>query len=94
MSKAKKFGIFGAGLGFCIALVLSGFSYYSNSHHLGYNLEKIYVILAPTSIMLMATEKATPSAQIMVVLIFAITNALIYALVLFIIGKIWDIKSN
>ena len=94
MSKAKKIGIFGAGLGFSIALVLSGFAYYSNSHHLGYNLEKLYLILAPTSILLMATEKATPSAQIMVVLIFAVTNALIYAIVLYIIGKILDAISN
>ena len=54
MSKAKKFGLTGAGAGFCLALFMSAFAYYATSHHLAYDLSLLYLCLAPTSIVLIA----------------------------------------
>lgn len=85
----------GAGLGFCVALALSALAYYlNNSHTVIYNLETIYLLLAPTSLVLMATEHATPSAQVMVVLIFALSNSILYTIVFFMIGLIWAVTKN
>ena len=94
MSKAKKFGLIGAGAGFCLALFMSAFAYYANSHHLAYDLSLLYLCLAPTSIVLIAGDRATPSAVAMVVLIFALSNGLIYGFVFLVIGKIWDLVSK
>ena len=94
MSKAKKFGKIGLGVGFCLALFMSVFGYYANSHHLGYALALLYICLAPTSIVLFATERATPSAVAMILLVFAFSNALVYGFVFFVIGKIWDLLSS
>jgi len=94
MSKAKKLGLIGIGVGFCLALFMSQFAYYANSHHLAYDLSLLYICLAPTSIVLIATERATPSAVAMIVLIFAFSNALIYGFVFLVIGKIWDVISR
>ena len=71
---------------------MSGFAYYANSHHLAYDLSRLYICLAPTSIVLMATERATPSAQAMIILIFAFSNALIYGFAFLVIGDIWDTR--
>lgn len=84
----------GIGVGFCLALFMSAFAYYTNSHHLDYDLSLLYIYLAPTSIVLIATERATPSAVSMVVVIFALSNALIYGFVFLVIGKIWDAVSR
>jgi len=73
---------------------MSQFAYYANSHHLAYDLSLLYICLAPTSIVLIATERATPSAVAMIVLIFAFSNALIYGFVFLVIGKIWDVISR
>jgi FtsH-binding integral membrane protein len=94
MSKAKKLGLIGTGAGFCLALIMSTFAYYANSHHLGYDLSLLYLCLAPTSIVLIVTERATPSAVAMVVLIFAFSNAVIYGLVFLVVGKVWDVMSR
>ena len=94
MSKAKKFGLIGAGAGFCLALFMSAFAYYANSHHLAYDLSLLYLCSAPTSILLIATDRATPSAAAMIVLIFALSNGLIYGFVFLVIGKIWDLVSK
>jgi FtsH-binding integral membrane protein len=94
MSKAKKFGLIGTGVGFCLALFMSEFAYYANSHHLAYDLSLLYLCLAPTSILLIATERATPSAVATIVLIFALSNGLIYGFVFLVIGKIWDVISR
>ena len=90
MHRAKRLGLIGAGLGFCLALFMSEFAYYVNSHHLGYELSVLYLCLAPTSIVLIVTEGATPLGVAVIVLIFALSNALIYGFVFFVIGKIWD----
>ena len=89
VSKSKKFGVIGVGVGFCLALLLAEFAYWANSHHFGHDLSLPYICLAPTSIILIATEKATTSAQVMVILVFAFSNALIYGCAFFVIGKIW-----
>lgn len=94
MSKAKKFALIGAGVGFCLALFMSEFAYYANSHHLAYDLSLLYLCLAPTSILLIATERVTPSAVATIVLIFALSNGLIYGIVFLVIGKIWDVISR
>jgi len=94
MSKAKKFGLTGAGAGFCLALFMSAFAYYATSHHLAYDLSLLYLCLAPTSIVLIAGDRATPSAVAMIVLIFALSNGLIYGFVFLVIGKIWDLVSK
>jgi len=94
MSKAMKLGLIGLGVGFCLALFMSEFAYYVNSHHLAYDLSLLYLCLAPTSIVLIATERATPSAVAMIVLIFAFSNAIIYGFVFLVIGKIWDVLSR
>ena len=94
MSKAKKLGLIGTGVGFCLALFMSAFAYYANSHHLAYDLSLLYLCLAPTSIVLIATERATPSEVAVIVLIFALSNALIYGFVFLVIGKIWDVISR
>ncbi|MGO9865062.1 MAG: hypothetical protein ACLPLR_15750 [Terriglobales bacterium] len=94
MSKAKRLGLIGTGVGFCLAIFMSEFAYYANSHHITYDLSLLYIYLAPTSIVLIATEHATPSAQAMIVLIFAFSNALIYGFVFLIIGMIWDAISR
>jgi hypothetical protein len=91
MSKTKKLGLIGAGVGFCLALFMSEFAYYVNSHHLAYDLSLLYLCLAPTSIVLVVTEWG-PSA--VAVLIFAFSNALIYGFVFVVIGKIWDAISR
>ena len=87
MGKAKKLGLIGVGVGFFLALLMSEFAYYANSHHFTYDLSLLYICLAPT---LIATERATPSAQAIFVLIFAFSNALTYGFVFLVIGKIWD----
>jgi len=83
-----KFGVLGVEVGFCLALLMVAFAYYANSHHLTYDLTLPYLYLAPTSIILMATERATPSAQAIIVLFFALSNALTYGLIFWIIGVI------
>jgi RsiW-degrading membrane proteinase PrsW (M82 family) len=94
MRKTKKLGLIGIGVGFCLALFMSAFAYYANSHDLAYDFSPLYIYLAPTSIVLIATERATPSAVAMVVLIFALSNALIYGFVFLVIGKMWDAMSR
>jgi hypothetical protein len=94
MSKAKKLGLIGTGVGFSLALLMSAFAYYANSHHLAYDLSLLYLCLAPTSYVLVVTEWATPLADAVTVLIFASSNALIYGFVSFVIGKIWDAISR
>jgi hypothetical protein len=94
MSKAKKLALIGMGVGFCLALFMSQFACYANSHHLTYDLTLLYLCLAPTSVVLIVTERATPSAVALVVLIFAFSNALIYGFVFLIVGKIWDAISR
>jgi hypothetical protein len=95
MSKAKKLGLIGTGVGFCLALFMSEFAYYANSHHITYDFSLLYICLAPTSIVLIVTEwGATPSEVAMIVLIFALSNALIYGFVFLVIGKIWDVISR
>jgi hypothetical protein len=95
MKQAKHFGMVGAALGFCVALVLAALAYYLNSHRIIYHLDTLYLVLAPTSLILMATEHATPSAQAMVVLIFALSNSVLYAIVSSLIGLTWAAtKSN
>jgi len=94
MSKAKNLGLIGAGAGFFLALFMSAFAFYANSHHLAYDLSLLYLCLAPTSIVLIAGDRATPSAVAMIVLIFALSNGLIYGFVFLVIGKIWDLVSK
>jgi len=94
MSKARELGLTGTAIGFCLALFMSAFAYYANSHHSAYDLSLLYICLAPTSIVLIAGDRATPSAVAMIVLIFALSNALIYGLVFLVIGKIWDVISR
>jgi hypothetical protein len=91
MSTAKKLGLIGAGAGFCLALLMSAFAYYASSHHLAHDFSILYLCLAPTSYMLIVTEWTTPLAEVMVILIFALSNAFIYGFVFFVIGKIWDV---
>jgi hypothetical protein len=88
MRKTKKLGLIGAGIGFCLALFMSGFAYYASSHHLAYDLSLLYLCLAPTSYVLVVTEWSTPLADGAIVLIFALSNALVYGFVFFIAGKI------
>lgn len=83
-------GLIGASVGSCLALFMSEFAYYVNSHHLGYDLSLLYLCLAPTSYVLVVVDWATPLADAVIVLIFALSNALLYGFVLFIVGKIWD----
>jgi len=93
MRQAKHFGVVGAALGFGVALVLTALAYYVNSHGITYRLDTLYLVLAPTSVILMATEHATPSAQAMVVLIFAISNSMLYAIIFSLVGLIWAAKK-
>ena len=90
MKQAKQFGVVGAALGFCVALVLAALAYYLNSHGIVYHLDTLYLLLTPTSLILMATEHATPSAQAMVVLVFACSNSILYAIVFSVIGIVWN----
>ncbi|MGO9445799.1 MAG: hypothetical protein ACLPXB_13620 [Thiobacillaceae bacterium] len=94
MSKAKKLGLIGTGVGFCLALLMSAFAYYASSHHLAHDFSLLYLCLAPTSIVLIVTEWTRPSAEAMIVLIFALSNALVYGFVFLAIGKIWDLISR
>ena len=89
MKQGKHFGVVGAALGFCVALVLAALAYYLNSHGSIYNLDTLYLVLAPTSLILMATEHASPSAEAMIVLIFALSNSILYAIVSSLVGLIW-----
>jgi len=83
-----KFGLRGALLGFSVALCLAGIAYLLNSYHVPYNLDELYIALAPTSLILMLTENATPSAQALIVLIFGVQNAIIYGLLGLLAGKV------
>jgi hypothetical protein len=94
MGRAKKLGLIGAGVGFCLALFMSEFAYYVKTHHLTYDLSLLYLCLAPTSYVLVVTERATPLAAVVIILIFALSNALIYGLLFLVIGKIWDVISR
>ena len=88
MKQAKRFSKVGAVMGFCVALALALLAYYLNSNRILYHLDNLYLFLAPTSVILMSTEHATPSAQVMVVLIFTLSNSILYAIIFFIIGLI------
>lgn len=94
MSGAKKSGLIGGSAGFCLGLLMSAFAYYANSHHLAYDLSVLYLCLAPTSIVLMAGERATPSAVAMIVLVFAFSNAVIYGVAFLVIAKLWNLISR
>jgi hypothetical protein len=94
MSKPKKWGLIGAGVRLCLALLMSTFAYYANSHHLAYDLSLLYLCLAPTSYVLVVTEWATPLADAVIVLIFALSNALIYGFVFLVMSNIWDMVSR
>ncbi len=88
VSKPKKFGVIGAAAGFCLALLLIASAYYSP--RLFDNLSTLYLCLAPASIIYMLPiVRATVSANVMIVLIIAISNALIYGFVFFVIGQAW-----
>jgi hypothetical protein len=94
MKQAKKFAAVGACIGFGVALFLAGLAYYLNWHHINYHLDALYELLAPPSLMLMATETANPLAEIVIVLIFATSNAVLYAIGFFLVGLIWVPKSS
>jgi O-antigen/teichoic acid export membrane protein len=94
MKQAKKFGVVGAWVGFCMALILAGLAYYLNLRQVHYNLDALYELLAPPSLMLMATETAGPLAQIAIVLIFATSNAALYGIGFFLIGLVWVPKRS
>jgi len=92
MSGPKKWGLIGAGVGFCAALLVVGFAYYANSHLPGYDLSIPYLILAPASVLAPPLSAiltmTTPSVQRILVLVFAISNAFFYGVAFLVIGKI------
>jgi hypothetical protein len=88
VSKPKKFGVTGVGVGVCLALLMVAFAYYPPPFF--YNFSTPYLCLAPASIIYeLPLERMTLSAHVMIVLIIAISNALIYGVTFFVIGKIW-----
>ena len=94
MMRLKKFGAIGAGIGFCVALFLVALTYYLNAKHIVRNLDIFYLTLAPTSLMLMAADRATPLEKMTIILTFAVSNALIYSFLAFFIAGIWNIVSK
>jgi hypothetical protein len=84
VNKPKTFGIIGVGVGFCLALLVVAFAYYSSqSSH-----DTLYLCLAPASIIYMLPiGRATLSAYVVIALIIAISNALIYGFAFFVIGQ-------
>jgi hypothetical protein len=84
--KPKKFGIIGVGVGFCLALLVVAFTYYSPQ----FFHDTFYLCMAPASIIYMLPiGRATLSAYVLIALIIAISNALIYGLAFFMIGQAW-----
>lgn len=94
MSTTTKFGLCATVLGFFVALCLAGLAYVLNFNHITYNLDTLYTILGPTSLILMATEHATAGTQVFIVMVFALQNAIIYGLLGLVVGKMWGSFHN
>lgn len=94
MHKTKNLALIGAGIGFCLAFFMSAFAYYASFHHLAYDLSLVYLCLAPTSYLLVVADWKSPVGDAIIVLIFALSNALIYGLVFLVIGKLWNAISK
>ncbi len=92
VSKPSKWGLIGAGVGFCVGLLVVGFAYYANSHFPQRDFSIPLFILAPTSGIAPPVSAiltmTTPSVQRLLVLIFAISNAFFYGVAFLVIGKI------
>ncbi len=89
MSKPKKFGVIGIGVGVCLALLMVAFAYYPPPFF--YNFSTPYLCLAPASIIYeLPLGRVTLSVHVMIVSIITISNALIYGVAFFAIGKIWE----
>jgi hypothetical protein len=86
VNKPKKFGVIGVGVGFCLALLLVAFASYSPQ----FFHDTLSLCLAPASIIYMLPiGRATLSAHVVIALIVAISNALIYGFAFFMIGQAW-----
>jgi hypothetical protein len=92
VSKPSKWGLIGAGVGFCVGLLVVGFAYYANSHFPQRDFSIPIFILAPMSVLAPPVSAiltmTTPSVQRVLVLIFAVSNALFYGVAFLVIGKI------
>jgi hypothetical protein len=92
MSKPHKWGLIGAGVGFCVALLVVAFAYYANSHLPKQDFSIPLFLLAPTSLlappMSVILAMTTPTLQRLLVLIFAVSNAFFFGFAFSLIGKI------
>lgn len=92
VTSSKKWGLIGAGVGFCLALLIVGFAYYANFHFPGRDLSLPYFILAPTSVlappMSYILANATTSIRWKLTLIFALSNAFFYGAVFYFVASL------
>jgi uncharacterized protein (DUF983 family) len=92
VNRTKKFVVIGLGVGFCLALIEIAFAY---SYPYWDHFLILCLCLAPASIIYaLPVGGATLGAQLMIASIIAISNALIYGLVFFVIGVIWRVFSR
>ena len=78
MERELRWGIRCGAVGFGIALVLAGLVYTFHALHVHYELDILCLMLWPASIGLMATENASATHQVLIVLILSIVNGLMY----------------
>lgn len=88
MTPILKCGVWFAGVGFVIAILLTCLAYYQNSHNVYYGLDRVYLVLFPPSLGLMATERAGVLMQLVIVVFVSLQNAALYGLVGLAIGKL------
>jgi hypothetical protein len=97
MSKPHKWGLIGAGVGFCVGLLVVAFAYYANSHFPQQDFSIPPFILAPASLlappMSVILTMTTPALQWLLVLIFAASNAFFYGFGFSLVGKIRSRRS-
>jgi len=88
MKRIDKFFVL---VGIAVGAFLSWYAYYSNSHREVTSInEYVYLVLFPPSIGLMATENASSSGQVFIVLTVVAANGFLYGLASTAIRKIFS----
>jgi hypothetical protein len=86
MKRPLKWGIRCCIFGFGIALALAALVYTFHAFQVHYELDMLCLMLWPASLGLMATENASETHQVLIVLTLSIMNAIMYFALGFVAG--------